>query len=187
METWCEFDVIGLVIVWLGFVIVLMNVWVWLRFVTFFDQPSTCQVFNQVPAPWSYCSVLWDNPLSTWNLFQRFYRYHEFLYEKEQQTKRKQSVNAVPYTPYCTILKQCLPQCFNVFFVFFVTLTIFPAVHSGELQALSTFMVNENHFIFCSRSVRYIKWDILNTGWKIDLYIVLIGRYILKCLLDYQT
>jgi hypothetical protein len=132
-------------------------------------------------------SVLWDNPLSTWNLFQRFYRYHEFLYEKEQQTKRKQSVNAVPYTPYCTILKQCLPQCFNVFFVFFVTLTIFPAVHSGELQALSTFMVNENHFIFCSCSVRYIKWDIWNTGWKIDLYIVLIGRYILKCLLDYQT
>lgn len=60
----------------------------------------------------------------------RFYRYHELLHEKEQQVKRKQSVNAVSYTPYCAILKQCLPQCFNVFFVFFVTLTIFPAVHS---------------------------------------------------------
>ncbi|XP_023724605.1 equilibrative nucleoside transporter 1 isoform X2 [Cryptotermes secundus] len=60
----------------------------------------------------------------------RFYRYHELLHEKEQQAKRKQSLNAVPDTPYFAILKQCLPQCFNVFFVFFVTLTIFPAVHS---------------------------------------------------------
>lgn len=63
----------------------------------------------------------------------RFYRYHELIYEKEQQAKRKQNLGAVTYTPYCTILKQCLPQCFNVFFVFFVTLTIFPAVHS-EIQ-----------------------------------------------------
>jgi hypothetical protein len=56
------------------------------------------------------------------------------VYEKEQQAKRKQSLNALPETPYFTILKQCLPQCFNVFFVFFVTLSIFPAVHSGEFM-----------------------------------------------------
>ncbi|XP_069679045.1 equilibrative nucleoside transporter 1 isoform X2 [Periplaneta americana] len=70
----------------------------------------------------------------------RFYRYHELIYEKEQQAKRKQNLGAVTYTPFCTILKQCLPQCFNVFFVFFVTLTIFPAVHS-EIQ-----MTDENFF-----------------------------------------
>ena len=86
------------------------------------------------------------------------------MHEKEQQAKRKQSVNAVSYTPYCTILKQCLPQCFNVFFVFFVTLTIFPAVHSGELQILTDFMVNKNCFVFCSSLVSCIKWDIWNMG-----------------------
>jgi len=91
------------------------------------------------------CSLFCE--ISTWNSLQRFYRYHELLHEKEQQVKRKQSVNAVSYTPYCAILKQCLPQCFNVFFVFFVTLTIFPAVHSGELPALSAF--TSRHKLFC--------------------------------------
>lgn len=34
--------------------------------------------------------------------------------------------------PYWTIFKQAFPQLFNVFFVFFVTLAIFPAIHSGN-------------------------------------------------------
>ncbi|KAJ9585198.1 hypothetical protein L9F63_003001, partial [Diploptera punctata] len=77
----------------------------------------------------------------------RFYRYHELLYEKDQQAKRKQNMGAVPYTPYFTILRQCLPQCFNVFFVFFVTLTIFPAVHS-EIRIVDkeNFIITEDFY-----------------------------------------
>jgi len=76
----------------------------------------------------------------------RFYRYHELVYEKEQQAKRKQSVNAVSSTPFCTILKQCLPQCFNVFFVFFVTLTIFPAVHSEIKMSDQSFFTGSRFY-----------------------------------------
>lgn len=50
---------------------------------------------------------------------------------KEQESKR--SVGHVGQkTPYMAILKKCFPQCINVFLVFFVTLTIFPTVHSGN-------------------------------------------------------
>ncbi|PSN36266.1 hypothetical protein C0J52_22627 [Blattella germanica] len=76
----------------------------------------------------------------------RFYRYHELVYEKEQQAKRKQNMGAVPYTPFCTILRQCLPQCFNVFFVFFVTLTIFPAVHSEIHMIDKEFFTGEKFY-----------------------------------------
>lgn len=33
--------------------------------------------------------------------------------------------------PYWRIFKQAFPQLFNVFFIFLVTLSLFPAVHSG--------------------------------------------------------
>lgn len=33
--------------------------------------------------------------------------------------------------PYWTIFRQAMPQLFNIFFIFFVTLALFPAVQSG--------------------------------------------------------
>jgi equilibrative nucleoside transporter 1/2/3 len=59
----------------------------------------------------------------------KFYRYHEMQSEKEQEKRPGQIVaNARP--PYWTIFKRSFPQLFNVFFIFFVTLSIFPTVYS---------------------------------------------------------
>ncbi len=64
----------------------------------------------------------------------RFFRYHEHVYNAALQRKKDRSV--VHAIPYCSVFKKCFPQCFNVFFTFFVTLTIFPAVHAGKKSKL---------------------------------------------------
>ncbi|XP_063222993.1 equilibrative nucleoside transporter 1 isoform X3 [Bacillus rossius redtenbacheri] len=73
----------------------------------------------------------------------RFYRYHELLYEKELQLKKRNNQNVLPTTPYFTILSQCLMQCFNVFFIFFVTLAIFPTMHASIKKYDENFFVSE--------------------------------------------
>lgn len=60
----------------------------------------------------------------------KFYRYHEMLNEKEQEKHRTDGTDEDGSTPYWQIFKDSFPQLFNVFFVFFVTLAVFPAVHS---------------------------------------------------------
>ena len=62
-------------------------------------------------------------------LLQRFFRYHDHMFNKALHEKKRRS--AVHVMPYGLIFKQCFPQCFNVFFTYFVTLTIFPAVLAG--------------------------------------------------------
>uniref|UniRef100_A0ABD2VT21 Major facilitator superfamily (MFS) profile domain-containing protein n=1 Tax=Trichogramma kaykai TaxID=54128 RepID=A0ABD2VT21_9HYME len=57
----------------------------------------------------------------------RFYRYHEYLHEKEaSQRKTDQLTTGRP--PLIKVFKQCALQCFNVWFIFFVTLSVFPSV-----------------------------------------------------------
>lgn len=63
---------------------------------------------------------------------QRFYRYHELMHEKENEKSRRLGGNTSNRPPYWTIFKQAFPQLFNVFFIFFVTLTLFPTVQSGR-------------------------------------------------------
>lgn len=58
--------------------------------------------------------------------------------QKAAQKKLKETEGKA--VPYWTIFKQTFPQCFNVFFVFFVTLMIFPAVHSGMNFDLNNFL-----------------------------------------------
>lgn len=53
---------------------------------------------------------------------------HEKENERSQSTNGGQNVRP----PYWKIFKQASPQLFNIFLVFFVTLAIFPAVHSGK-------------------------------------------------------
>lgn len=54
------------------------------------------------------------------------------VHEKERERSQiENGGNASARPPYWTIFKQASPQLFNIFFVFFVTLAIFPAVHSG--------------------------------------------------------
>lgn len=67
----------------------------------------------------------------------RFFRYHEMMSEKQQEkARRSQGMGASASTriPYWTIFRQCSLQLFNVFMIFFVSLAVFPAVHSDVKQ-----------------------------------------------------
>ena len=66
-------------------------------------------------------------------IFQRFYRYHDHLHNKALHEKKRRTLQ-IQRMPYWQIFKKCFPQCFNVFFTYFVTLTIFPAVLSGNFS-----------------------------------------------------
>ena len=66
-----------------------------------------------------------------WFFLQRFYRYHDHLHNKALHEKKRRTLQ-IQRMPYWQIFKKCFPQCFNVFFTYFVTLTIFPAVLSGN-------------------------------------------------------
>ncbi|XP_046667312.1 equilibrative nucleoside transporter 1 [Homalodisca vitripennis] len=76
----------------------------------------------------------------------RFYRYHEMLNQKEMAKRRPNSLGSAPRIPYSKVFLQCFPQCFNVFFIFFVTLTVFPAIHSDIKRADSNFFVGEKYY-----------------------------------------
>jgi solute carrier family 29 (equilibrative nucleoside transporter), member 1/2/3 len=52
------------------------------------------------------------------------------LAEKETEKNKKAGMDVNARPPYWKIFKQAFPQLFNVFFVFFITLSVFPAVHS---------------------------------------------------------
>ncbi|XP_059490947.1 equilibrative nucleoside transporter 3 isoform X2 [Neocloeon triangulifer] len=76
----------------------------------------------------------------------RFYRYHEMVNEKEQQARRRANLGQVTNAPLWPIFKQCLPQLFNIFFTFFVTLSIFPAVHADIRRFDMDFFISEKFF-----------------------------------------
>jgi len=76
----------------------------------------------------------------------RFYRYHEMLNQKETQTKRRNNQGVDPSVPYGKVFLQCFPQCFNVFFIFFVTLTVFPAIHSDIKRVDDNFIIGKEYF-----------------------------------------
>ena len=59
---------------------------------------------------------------------QRFYRYHEQLYLQSVKENKKSVIFVISYWD---IFRKCFPQLLNIFLVFTVTLTLFPAVLSG--------------------------------------------------------
>ncbi|XP_015118898.1 equilibrative nucleoside transporter 1 [Diachasma alloeum] len=67
----------------------------------------------------------------------RFYRYHELLANKE----KKKDASRKDRPPYLKIIRECSVQLFNIFFIFFVTLALFPAVHSGIKKSDADFIV----------------------------------------------
>ncbi|CAK9811444.1 NADPH-dependent diflavin oxidoreductase 1 [Anthophora plagiata] len=78
----------------------------------------------------------------------RFYRYHELLYQKKLNKRQLENSarNKRDIPPYWKIFKQCFPQCFNTFLVFFVTLTLYPSVHSDIRRSDPNFIVPENYY-----------------------------------------
>lgn len=62
-------------------------------------------------------------------ILQKFYRYYEIMRHKEEKPLNNANDTEVPYWK---IFKKASPQLFNIFLIFFVTLSVFPAVHSGK-------------------------------------------------------
>ncbi|KAL0811436.1 hypothetical protein ABMA28_009838 [Loxostege sticticalis] len=65
----------------------------------------------------------------------RFYRYHDTLQQRTMRVNpalaaTNQAADENPKVPYGTILKQSWVQLYNIFIVFFVSLAVFPSVHS---------------------------------------------------------
>jgi len=69
--------------------------------------------------------------------FKKFYKYHELIYQRQIENQDSKQSGEDDKVPYWRVFKQASPQLINVFFVFFVTLSIFPAVYSGI-----TYLVN---------------------------------------------
>ncbi|XP_026498701.1 equilibrative nucleoside transporter 1 [Vanessa tameamea] len=78
----------------------------------------------------------------------RFFRYHETLQERTLRVNPALAAtnqNASPSTqrtPYGLILQQSIVQLYNIFIVFFVTLAVFPAVHSDIQPVTAGFLGN---------------------------------------------
>lgn len=81
-------------------------------------------------------------------LLQRFYRYHELLNQKEVNKRQLQcSSSKGASVPHWKVFKQCALQCFNIFFTFFVTLSVFPSVHSDIKASDDNFVVPQIYYV----------------------------------------
>ncbi|XP_078046276.1 NADPH-dependent diflavin oxidoreductase 1 isoform X3 [Augochlora pura] len=78
----------------------------------------------------------------------RFYRCSELLHQKGLNKRQLENKGRGKHDsmPYWNIFKQCFPQCFNTFFVFFVTLSLFPSVHSDIQRSDPNFIVTPEYY-----------------------------------------
>jgi Nucleoside transporter. len=67
--------------------------------------------------------------------------------QKQMASKKATNSGRTPKIPYWKIFKQTSPQLFNVFFIFFVTLSIFPAVHSDVKKSSSSFFISDKYYV----------------------------------------
>lgn len=73
----------------------------------------------------------------------RFYRHYELKEQKEEEQRKRQRAGISEPIPYTYILKKGMPQFYNVFMLFFVTLAIFPAIHSAVKRSDENFFVSD--------------------------------------------
>ncbi|TMW46219.1 hypothetical protein DOY81_008701, partial [Sarcophaga bullata] len=105
----------------------------------------------------------------------KFYRYHEILRHKEEKPLNNANDTEVPYWK---IYKKAFPQLFNIFLIFFVTLSVFPAIHSDIKPYSDDFFIPKDLFtsITCfltfnlfamlgSLTTTWIKWPKPNFLW----------------------
>ncbi|KRT79285.1 hypothetical protein AMK59_7995 [Oryctes borbonicus] len=72
----------------------------------------------------------------------RFYRHHELKEKKEAEMKKNKNA-PTRRIPYLKIFGQALPQLANVFLVFFVTLSLFPAVQANIRPYSKNFFIQD--------------------------------------------
>ncbi|XP_064095264.1 equilibrative nucleoside transporter 1-like [Macrobrachium nipponense] len=74
----------------------------------------------------------------------RFFRYHEAQHERAKKAAKRDP--SKPRIPYGHIFKKAFPQLFNVFLVFFVTLSVFPAVLADTCRTEENFPVPPKYY-----------------------------------------
>lgn len=69
------------------------------------------------------------------------------IHQKEANKRQlENNTRGTHRPPYWKVFKACFPQCFNTFLIFFVTLALFPSVHS-DIQSLDeNFVVSPNYY-----------------------------------------
>ncbi|XKL62929.1 hypothetical protein PGB90_002762 [Kerria lacca] len=79
----------------------------------------------------------------------KFYKYHDLQFQKAQQKELAiaEEVNIVHQIPYWKIFKSCSKQCFNVFYTFFITLALFPALQSNIRQSDPNFFIGKGFYV----------------------------------------
>ena len=78
-------------------------------------------------------------------LLQKFFRYYDHVYSKKLRNSRRRA-NFARSVPYGNIFLKCSSQCFNVFFIYFVTLAVFPTVFSEVKMTDQTFIIPPKYF-----------------------------------------
>ncbi|KAL1494824.1 hypothetical protein ABEB36_010353 [Hypothenemus hampei] len=73
----------------------------------------------------------------------RFYRHYDIKHKKQQEQRINQE-NVTGSPPYFKIFKQVWPQLYNVFLVFFVTLSVFPSIQSDIKVSDSGFLITDD-------------------------------------------
>ncbi|XP_063932101.1 equilibrative nucleoside transporter 1 [Zophobas morio] len=76
----------------------------------------------------------------------RFYRHHELREKKNAEQRKQINQGRTQRIPYLYILKKSLPQLYNVFFIFFVTLSIFPAIQANVKRSDENFFISDKYY-----------------------------------------
>ncbi|XP_019870569.1 equilibrative nucleoside transporter 1 [Aethina tumida] len=79
----------------------------------------------------------------------RYYRHFELKEKKDAERRVAENKGIKEKIPYLRILKNSWPQLYNVFFVFFVTLAVFPSMHSNIKSQEGFFITDLYTDILC--------------------------------------
>lgn len=72
----------------------------------------------------------------------KFYKYHDTRHQRMQKQTNERGVSES--VPYWRIFKKCSMQCFNAFFIFFITLSIFPSIYSDIKKSNESFPIKDS-------------------------------------------
>lgn len=89
-----------------------------------------------------YLKLMYNLFIYYYTILQRYYRHFELKEKKDAERRVAENKGIKEKIPYLRILKNSWPQLYNVFFVFFVTLAVFPSMHS------STYLLKLNLWYF---------------------------------------
>ncbi|KAF5296664.1 hypothetical protein FQR65_LT10204 [Abscondita terminalis] len=76
----------------------------------------------------------------------RYYRHYELKEKRDANIGKNQSAGVKERIPYFYVFKKSFPQLLNVFLVFFVTLSIFPAINANIEASDPNFFLTKKYF-----------------------------------------